>query len=1158
MQKLLIANRSEIAIRVARAASELGLKTVTVYAHEDRYSSHRFKCDESYPVGDGKGPVAAYLDIPDLIEVARRTRADAVHPGYGFLAENPGLARACEENGIRFVGPPTEVLELFGDKNAARKLADQSGLPVLPGTNKPVKPGAALKKKAKRIGYPVILKASFGGGGRGMRVVPKEKDLLPLLEEARREAGTAFGNDSVFLEKYIPRARHIEIQVLGDMHGTIVHLWERDCTVQRRHQKVVEIAPSPNLSPEVRIRLCRAAVQLARRAQLVNAATVEFLVDADTGAFYFIEVNPRIQVEHTVTEMVTGIDLVRTQILIAQGHKLHEEPLYLPRQEDILCNGTAMQCRVTTEDPENKFIPDFGRITHYRSPAGFGIRLDGGTTYSGATITPYYDSLLVKVTGWGRTFDQSIARLDRALREFRVRGVKTNIPFLENLLQHPTFKSGKFTTTFVDETPELVQGAPKQDRASRLLTFLADLIVNGNPEVKGRTDGRELPEAEVPLVDNGDRIPKGVRDRFRELGAEKFSRWLLGQKRLYFTDTTFRDAHQSLLATRVRTQDMLRIAPYVARTLPGLFSLEMWGGATFDSAMRFLKEDPWERLALLRKEIPNILFQMLLRAGNAVGYTNYRDEVVAAFVKTTAEAGIDVFRVFDCFNWVPNMKAPIRAVVESGAICEAAICYTGDLLDPKRQKYSLKYYVGLAKELKKLGTHILGIKDMAGLCKPYAAHKLVKTLREETGLPIHFHTHDTAGIQAATLLKAAEAGVQVVDAAISSMSGLTSQPNLNSLVGALRHTDRDAGLDLDALDECSDYWESVRESYYPFESGMRAGTSGIYRHEIPGGQLTNLREQAKGLGLGHRWKEILKTYEEVNLLFGDVIKVTPSSKVVGDMTMYLVANNLSASDVMDKNRELMFPKSVFEAFQGRLGQPYQGFPKKLSKIILGKHKPLKGRPQASLPRVRLEETRSEIREKTGAPVSDSDLMSYLMYPKVFQEFNAHRKKFGATWAIPTPVFFYGMKPLQEITLQIEAGKMLIVKYIAVGDPDGEGQRPVFFELNGVPRQVRIPDHAIKASKEAREKADAENPAQIGAPMPGKITQVVIDLGQQVGDGQKLLSIEAMKMETSVFSSIAAKVGKIHVEPGDTVEAQDLLISLEPLMEDAPSIRKPKS
>jgi pyruvate carboxylase len=1147
MQKILVANRSEIAIRVFRAATELGLRTVAIYSHEDRLALHRFKADESYQVGIGKGPVAAYLDIPSIIDIAKRVKADAVHPGYGFLSENPELARACRDAGITFVGPTVEQLQLFGDKLAAKALALKASLPIVPGTEEPVKPGAELRRQAKEIGYPIILKAGFGGGGRGMRVVTREEELDTKLDEASREAGNAFGNPAVFVEHYIPRAKHIEVQVLGDTHGNIVHLWERDCSVQRRHQKVVEIAPSPNLDSKIRQDLCAAAVALARKAKLVNAATVEFLVDIDSGKFYFIEVNPRIQVEHTVTEMVTGTDLVQAQILIAQGNNLHEPPIAIPPQEQITTRGFALQCRLTTEDPENNFIPDFGRLTHYRSPAGFGIRLDGGTAYSGAIITPYYDSLLVKMTAWAPTFDQAIRRMTRGLREYRLRGVKTNIPFLENLINHPTFKSGQATTTFIDTAPELFRLPVKRDRASKLLSFMGEVIVNGNPEVKGRVQKRELPEPIVPQAGH-EPVPMGLRNKFKEMGARKFCDWVTKQKQLFMTDTSFRDAHQSLLATRVRTFDMFRVAPFVARRLPNLFSLEMWGGATFDAALRFLKEDPWERLAVLRREIPNILFQMLLRAGNAVGYTNYPDDVVRAFVKAAAERGIDVFRIFDCFNWLPNMKPAIEAVLETGALCEPAICYTGDILDPRRSdKYTLKYYVDMAKKLEKMGAHLLGLKDMAGLLKPYAAEKLFKALREEVGIPIHFHTHDTAGIQPASIVKAADAGVNIVDGAIASVSGLTSQPNLNSLAEAFRHTPRETGLDVAAMNDVSTYWEAARELYYPFEPAMRAGTPEVYIHEMPGGQVTNLREQAASLGLGHRWPEVSRAYTEVNKLFGDIIKVTPSSKVVGDMALFIVTNNLKPEDILDEKRELSFPKSVVEFFEGRLGQPVGGFPEKLQRIVLRGKEPLKGRPADTMPPVDFDAVRLELRGKTKNAVSDNDLMSYLMYPREFIEFDKHRAQYGETWVLPTPVFFYGMEKGEEVEVEIEPGKKLIVKYITTSDPDGEGNRTVFFELNGVPRDVRISDKSLgKKAAHLHPKADPANPGHVGSPMPGKVVQVLVSLSQQVDKGQKLVGIEAMKMETSVAAPFAGRVREVHVRPGAVVEAKDLLVTLEPL------------
>src|SRR5688572_7302086 len=1014
MRKLLVANRSEIAIRVFRAATELGLGTVAVYTWEDRFSLHRFKADESYQIGPAEGgaPVKGYLDIPALIAVAKEHEVDAIHPGYGFLAENADLARACEESSITFVGPTPQLLETFGDKTAAKRLAATAGVPTVPGTEHGLTEPARVKAAAKEIGYPVIIKASFGGGGRGMRVVKNPDDLMKNLEEAQREAGAAFGRGEVFVERYIGRAKHIEVQILGDQHGNLVHLWERDCSVQRRHQKVVEIAPSPNLPQDVRAAICDAAVRLCKAANYRNAGTVEFLYDVDKKEFFFIEVNPRIQVEHTVTEVVTGIDLVKSQILVAQGHKLHEAPLNIPQQEKIETRGYAMQCRITTEDPENAFIPDYGRLTTYRSPGGFAVRLDGGNGFGGAVITPYFDSLLVKVTVWGTTFQESIDRTYRALREFRIRGVKTNIPFLENLINHPTFASGDATTTFIDKTPQLFQFRARRDRATKVLGYLGDVIINGRPEVKGKMDPkRELPDPVVPKYPQGVPPPEGMRNKLLELGPEKFSQWVRKQKRLMFTDTTMRDAHQSLLATRVRTYDMLNVAEAVAHLVPGLFSLEMWGGATFDTAMRFLQEDPWDRLGALRERVPNILFQMLLRASNAVGYTNYSDNVVVEFTKRAAERGIDVFRVFDSLNWVENMKVACEAVREQkNAILEAAICYTGDILDPKRTKYQLDYYVKLAKELVSMGTHVLGIKDMAGLCKPYAAHALVKALRDEVDVPIHFHTHDTSGINGGSVLRAADAGVDVADAAIASMSGMTSQPNLNSLVAALQHTPRDSGLDLHALNRISDYWEAAREFYYPFEEGMKAGTAEVYEHEMPGGQYTNLRQQAKSLHLEGRWQEIAHAYAQVNEMFGDIVKVTPSSKVVGDLALFMVTNGLTAMDVLAPNRKLNFPRSVVEMMQGHLGQPEGGWPKVLQKIILDSagEKPIKGRLGKTLPKVDLAKVKEELADKIGHEPRDVDVLSYLMYPQVFLDYSKKLAQFDNTSVIPTPAFLYGL------------------------------------------------------------------------------------------------------------------------------------------------------
>jgi pyruvate carboxylase len=1150
MRKLLVANRSEIATRVFRAATELGLQTVAVYTYEDRFSLHRFKADESYQIGPAEGgePVRGYLDIENIIAVAKSHGVDAIHPGYGFLSENAHFARACEKNGITFIGPSPAMLETFGDKTAAKRIAKQANVPTLPGTEHGLTDPAAIRKAAKEIGYPVIIKASFGGGGRGMRVVHKPEELIGKLEEAQREAGAAFGRPEVFVERYIARAKHIEVQVLGDTHGNLVHLWERDCSVQRRHQKVVEIAPSVNVSQKLRQDICDAAARLCRTARYRNAGTVEFLVDVDRAEFFFIEVNPRIQVEHTVTEVVTGVDLVKSQILVAQQHKLHEAPLNIPRQEDVTVRGYAIQCRITTEDPENMFIPDYGRLTTYRSAGGFAIRLDGGNGFAGAIITPYFDSLLVKLTTWGTTFEEAIKRTDRALREFRIRGVKTNIPFLENLILHPTFMAGDATTTFIDSTPELFRFRPKRDRATKILSYLGEVIINGRADVKGKIDPkRELPEPVVPAYPTASPPPQGLRQRLLEMGAVDFSAWVRKQKRLMFTDTTMRDAHQSLLATRVRTYDLLQVAEAVAHLTPGLFSLEMWGGATFDTSMRFCQEDPWDRLGQLRERVPNILFQMLLRASNAVGYTNYPDNLVKEFTRRAAEHGMDVFRIFDSLNAIENMKVAVETVRDkTDGICEAAICYTGDILDPKRTKYSLNYYVKMAKELVRMGTHILGIKDMAGLCKPYAAYALVKALRDEVEVPIHFHTHDTSGINASSILRCNDAGVDIADAAIASMSGMTSQPNLNSLVAALQHTPRDSGLNLEALNRLSDYWEAVRQFYYPFEEGMKAGTADVYQHEMPGGQYTNLRQQAKSLHLEDRWPDIAHAYATVNELFGDIVKVTPSSKVVGDMALFMVTNGLTAMDVLDPGKKLNFPRSVVEMMQGLLGTPDGGWPKVLQKIILSSagEQPLKGRPGAKLPKVDFEAVKTELQEKINREPRDLDVLSYLMYPQVFLDYDKHLQKYDNTSVIPTPAFLYGLQSGEEISIEIEPGKTLIVKYLTTGEPRDDGMRTVFFELNGQPREVLVADRSLEASLHVHPKADPEDPDHVAAPMPGKISNVAVKKAQAVKAGERLLSIEAMKMETAVYAPRDAKVADVMVKAGSTVVAGDLLIQLE--------------
>ncbi|GIW81644.1 MAG: pyruvate carboxylase [Gemmatales bacterium] len=966
IKKLLAANRSEIAIRIFRSAHELGIRTVAIYSHEDRYALHRFKADEAYKIGKPGEPIQAYLQIDELISLAKKHEVDAIHPGYGFLSENPRLAEACAAAGIIFVGPRIETLKQLGDKVSARRIAEQAGVPVLGGSGSVLRDASQGKRLAEKIGYPIILKAAHGGGGRGMRIVRNPQEFEDAFEQAQREALTAFGSGDLFIEKFIQRARHVEVQILGDRHGRLVHLFERDCSVQRRHQKVVEIAPAPNLDPQLRNQLCDAAIAIGKMVRYENAGTVEFLVDADTGKFYFIEVNPRIQVEHTVTEEVTGVDLVKSQILIAQDVPLDDPAIGLPSQEAVTTHGYAIQCRVTTEDPSNRFMPDYGRITHYRSASGMGIRLDAGTAFSGAVVHPFYDSLLVKVTAWARHFQDAARRMERCLQEFRIRGVKTNIPFLLKLVMHPTFMAGGCVTSFIDETPELFEFPPRRDRATKLLRYLAEVIVNGNPLVKDRPKATRRHPAPVPAVDNSTPIPAGMRQKLRELGPEKLAQWVRRHKPLLMTDTTFRDAHQSLLATRLRTYDMLRIADAYARLGAGLFSIEMWGGATFDTSMRFLKECPWQRLADLRERIPNILFQMLLRASNAVGYTNYPDNVVKAFVEEAAQAGIDLFRVFDALNWVPNMRVAMEAVLHTGAICEAAICYTGDILDPSRPKYDLKYYVNMAKELERMGAHFLAIKDMAGLCKPYAAHLLVKTLKQEIGIPVHFHTHDTAGIQAGAIIKAAEVGLDIADGAIAPFSGGTSQPNLNNVVEALRFTSRDTGLPAANFDAIAEYWRNAREFYTPFESPVFPSGALLYQHEMPGGQYTNLFQQARSLGLADRWDEVCRVYADVNRLLGDIVKVTPTSKAVGDLALFLIANDMSAEDILKTERTLAYPQSVIDLLSGRMGQTPGGFPRKVRERILQGEKPIRVRPGSILPPADFEKNGQGVAKPTPA------------------------------------------------------------------------------------------------------------------------------------------------------------------------------------------------
>ncbi|MBV8317993.1 MAG: pyruvate carboxylase, partial [Planctomycetaceae bacterium] len=1126
-----------------RAGHELGIRTVAIYSYEDRFAMHRLKADEAYPIGKPGEPIRSYLNIEAIIRLAREKAVGAIHPGYGFLSENAEFARACESAGIEFVGPRPELLDILGDKVAARAMARAAGVPILSGSDQPVQPGPGAHAVAEALGFPVIVKAAMGGGGRGMRVVESDDALDAAIDQDRREAGTAFGIPDVFLEKYIRRAKHIEVQLLGDRHGHLVHLYERDCSIQRRHQKVIEIAPAYNLDPALRGAICDAAVAIGRHVRYENAGTVEFLVDADTGAFYFIEVNPRIQVEHTVTEIVTGIDLVRSQILIAQGMELADPEIGLDRQDAVKLTGVAFQCRITTEDPASKFTPDYGRITHYRSPGGLGIRLDGGTMTTGAVVTPFYDSLLVKISASGNRFIDATRRMERALQEFRVRGVKTNVPFLLNVITHPDFLAGRCTTRFIDESPELFRFAVRQDRASRLLTFAAEVTVNGFPGVVRPTDYVAQTEPPPPAHDASVPPPRGTRQLFKELGPERFARWVREQKPLLMTDTTFRDAHQSLLATRVRTRDMARLGEAYARICPQMFSIEMWGGATFDTAMRFLKEDPWDRLVQLREKIPNILFQMLLRGSNAVGYTSYPDNLVRTFVKEAADAGIDLFRIFDALNWVPNMEVALDAVREAGALCEAAICYTGDILDPGRPKYDLGYYVRLAKELERRGTHLIAIKDMSGLCKPYAAERLIRALREEVGVPIHFHTHDMGGAQAGSILRAADVGLDIADGAIAAMSCLTSQPSLNAIVESLRFGPRATGLDPSALIEVSRYWEAVRAMYAPFETSLRAPSAEVYAYEMPGGQYTNLFQQAKALGLAARWPEVCKAFAEVNLLFGDIVKVTPTSKVVGDMALFMVANNLTPADTLDPERELAFPASVVELFEGRLGQPPGGFPPALQERVLKGRPAMTERPGKNLPPADIAAARDKASALLGRPASVRDALSLLLYPRVFPDLAEHQRSYSDTSILPTPIFFFGPELTVEYQIDIEPGKTLIVNLVTVGEPHADGKRNVFFELNGQARVVEVADRSLASAVREAPMADPNDPNQLAAPLPGLVVGVAVVAGDPVRKGQKLLSIEAMKMETTLYAERPGRIAEVLAHVGQQVKTGELLLKM---------------
>jgi pyruvate carboxylase len=1151
ISSLLVANRSEIAIRVFRAAAEMGIETVAIYAEQDKLSLHRFKADRAYLVGAGMGPIEAYLSIDEVLRVAAEAGVDAVHPGYGFLSESPEFAEACAGAGLKFIGPSPRTMRDLGNKVAARNLAVSCGVPVMPATGPLPLWAGDIKRLAGEIGYPVMIKASWGGGGRGMRPVYDEKDLIGSVESARREAKSAFGKDEVYLEKLVERARHVEVQLLGDTHGNLVHLFERDCTIQRRHQKIIERAPAPYLDAAVRQALCHAALKIGRATSYVGAGTVEFLMDRDTDQFYFIEVNPRIQVEHTVTEVVTGLDIVKAQIRIAEGGRLGSiEETGIPPQNHIRLDGHALQCRITTENPENNFIPDYGRIGAYRGAFGFGIRVDGGTAYSGAIVTRFYDPLLEKITAWAPTPAETIARMDRALREYRIRGVATNLVFLESVLNHPGFRSGDYTTQFIDKTPELFQLKRRRDRATKLLTYIADVSINGHP------DTRERPHPPAyALPPQAPRFPasvgEGTKQVFDRLGPKGFADWLLAQERPLVTDTTMRDAHQSLLATRMRTHDIVAAAGAYNDGFPTLLSLECWGGATFDVSMRFLSEDPWERLARLREKTPKLLLQMLLRGANAVGYTNYPDNVVRQFISEAAKGGVDIFRIFDCFNWVENMRVAIDAVADAGKIAEGALCYTGDILDPDRAKYSLGYYVEVAKKLEAAGCHILAIKDMAGLLKPAAATALVGALKEQVGLPIHLHTHDTSGASAATVLAAVDAGIDAFDASMDSMSGSTSQPCLGSIVEALRRSKHDTGLDGGNVRAMAGYWEDVRRQYAAFESDVRSGASEVYLHEMPGGQFTNLQEQGRALGLAARWPEVASAYRQANDLFGDIVKVTPSSKAVGDMALMMVSQGLAPEDVLDPARDIAFPSSVVEMLRGDLGQPPGGWPKGLQAKALKGDRPITVRPGALLPPLDLDAARTEANHKCGRHLDDQAFAAYLMYPKVYANFCAAARTFGPVSVLSTKTFFYGMKPGEEISVTLEPGKALVIRLQAIGDLDEAGKVCLYFELNGQPRRIKVANRAAAGGVGARRKADDANDSHIAAPMPGVVSQVVVRDDQLVKAGDLLLTIEAMKMETQLYAPHDGVVQRTCVTLGEVVEPKDLLFEIRRTISAAP-------
>ncbi|MFB3225597.1 pyruvate carboxylase [Exiguobacterium sp. PHA03] len=1138
IQKILVANRGEIAIRVFRAATELGIRTVAIYSREDMGSLHRYKADEAYRIGEGKKPIEAYLDIEDIIATAKKAECDAIHPGYGFLSENIELAKRCREEGIIFIGPQEDHLYKFGDKVRARTTAIEAGLPVIPGTDGPISSIDEAYAFSKEAGYPLMVKASLGGGGRGMRVVRTEEELPDMIERAKSEALKAFGSDEIYVEKLIERPKHIEVQIIGDAHGNIIHLFERDCSVQRRHQKVVEVAPCVTLSEEGRKKICDAAVTLMKHVGYENAGTVEFLVTQDE-SFYFIEVNPRVQVEHTITEMITGVDIVQTQIRVAEGESLHSDLVGIPQQEEIKMLGFAIQSRITSEDPENGFLPDTGKIKAYRSPGGFGVRLDGGNAYVGAEISPYYDSLLVKISTHGLTYDQAVAKMRRNLSEFRIRGIKTNIPFLSNVLKHHAFVSGDYNTSFIDDTQELFIFPKRQDRGTKLLTYIGEVSVNGFPGI-GKLDKPLARDVRIPKNLPADYTP-GAKAILDAEGPEAVAKWLKAQDNVLLTDTTFRDAHQSLLATRMRTKDLVAIAEAEAKLLPELFSVEAWGGATFDVAYRFLSEDPWVRLMKLREKMPNVLIQMLLRGANGVGYKNYPDNVIHTFVKEAAQAGVDVFRIFDSLNNPESIQLAIDAVLPTGKIAEAAVCYTGDLFDANRPKYHLPYYVNLAKQLEESGAHIIAIKDMAGLLKPEAAYALVSALKDAVSLPIHLHTHDASGNGIYTYARAIDAGVDVVDVAASSMSGLTSQPAGGSLIHALSGHPRQPLVSAQKFEQISDYWQDVRHLYQAFELDMIAPNPTVYDHEMPGGQYSNLQQQAKAVGLADRWSEVKEMYARVNMLFGDIVKVTPSSKVVGDMALFMVQHHLTEEDVLHRASGLDFPDSVVELMKGELGTPPDGFPQEVQRAILKGAAPLTERPGKMMQPLNFDAIKNELFEKLERPVTEFDALAYALYPKVFMDYSSYVARYGDISVLDTNTFFHGMRLGETIEVEIERGKTLYLKLIQIGQPDDHGMRTIYYEMNGVPREVEVKDISIKESSSSRPKADRSNAKQIGASMPGSVLKVLVETGTRVRKGEQLLVTEAMKMETTIQAPEDGEIKAVHVKEGEAIASQDLLI-----------------